>query len=145
MTKFESRFFRALNEQDEDRRAMEQSLDQGTDPGAFDTDPTADPASEVSQHTAAAVEATARRHNEYVSQIKEWSTRLQEFNEFLNGTQNSVQSIIAAAASQDDKTILAELQSEQSRITRAATEISALVQKFNSALSTEKDPSYRGV
>lgn len=145
MTKFESRFFRALNEQDEDRQAMEQSLEQGTDPGAFDTDPNGDPASEVSQHTAAAVEATARRHNEYVSQIREWSTRLQEFNEFLNGTQNSVQSTIAAAASEDDKTILAELQSEQSRITRTATEISALVQKFNSALSTEKDPSYRGV
>ena len=145
MTKFESRFFKALNEQDEDRQAMEQSLDKGTDPNAFDTDPNASPDSEVSQHTAAAVEATARRHNEYVNQIREWSTRLQEFNEFLNGTQNSVQSTIAAAASEDDKTILAELQSEQSRITRAATEISALIQKFNSALSTEKDPSYRGV
>lgn len=145
MTKFESRFFKALNEQDEDRQAMEQSLDRGTDPNAFDTDPNANPDSEVSQHTAAAAEATARRHSEYVNQIREWSTRLQEFNEFLNGTQNSVQSTIAAAASEDDKTILAELQSEQSRITRAATEISALIQKFNSALSTEKDPSYRGV
>ena len=145
MTKFESRFLKALNEQDEDRQAMEQSLDQGTDPGLFDTETTADPASDVSQHTAAAAEATARRHNEYVGQIKEWSSRLQEFNDFLNGTQNSIQSIIAAAASEDPKTILADLQSEQGRITRAATELAALVQKFNSALSTEKDPSYKGV
>lgn len=145
MTKFESRFFKALNEQDEDRQAMEQSLDQGTDPGAFDTDPNVAPENEVSQRTAAAVEATARRHTEYVNQIREWSSRLQEFNDFLNGSENSVQTTIANAASQDTKTILAELQSEQSRITRAATEISALIQKFNEALATEKDPSYRGV
>jgi len=145
MTKFESRFFKALNEQDEDRQAMEQSLDKGTDPNAFDTDPNANPDSEVSQHTAAAVEATARRHIEYVNQIRNWAAKLQDFNEFLNGTNNSIQSTIAQAASTDDKTILAELSSEQSRITRAATEIAALIQKFKSALSTEKDPSYRGV
>ena len=147
MTKFESRFLRVLSEQDMDRQAMEMSLDQDTDPSDFDVSANAQQgaASEVSQHTAAAAEATARRHNEYVNQIREWSTHLQEFNEFLNGTQNSVQSIIAAAANEDPKTILADLQSEQSRITRAATELAALVQKFNSALSTEKDPSYKGV
>ena len=147
MTKFESRFLRVLGEQDMDRKAMEMSLDQDTNPSDFDVSANAQQGvdSEVSQHTAAAAEATARRHNEYVDQIKGWSSRLQEFNEFLNGTQGSVQSIIAAAASEDPKTILADLQSEQSRITRAATELAALVQKFNSALSTEKDPSYRGV
>lgn len=145
MTKFESRFLKALNEQDGDRQAMEQSLDQGTDPSKFDVSPTNSNTDAASQHLAAAAEVTARRHNEYVDQIKGWSSRLQEFNEFLNGTEGSVQSIIAAAASEDPKTILADLQSEQSRITRAATELAALVQKFNSALSTEKDPSYRGV
>jgi hypothetical protein len=145
MTKFERRFFRALNEQDEDRQAMMQSLDKGTDPGEFDVNLDAGSDTEVAQHTAAAIEAASRRHVEYVRRIKEWSVRLQDFLEFLNGTHNSVQSTIASATSNDDKTILAELDSEQSRITRAATEISALIQKFNAALSTEKDPSYRGV
>jgi len=144
MTKFESRFFRALHEQDEDRQAMEQSLDQGTDPGKFDVDPSAGKGanSEVAQHTAAAVEATARVHAQYVEKINGWSQRLTEFNEFLNGTGDSVQSAIAGA---DEDTILKDLEDQQSRITRAATEIAALIQKFNSVITTENKASYRGV
>jgi phosphotransferase system HPr-like phosphotransfer protein len=144
MTKFESRFFRALHEQDEDRQAMEQSLDQGTDPGKFDVDPSGGKGanSEVAQHTAAAVEATARVHAQYVEKINGWSQRLTEFNEFLNGTGDSVQSAIAGA---DEDTILKDLEDQQSRITRAATEIAALIQKFNSVITTENKASYRGV
>jgi phosphotransferase system HPr-like phosphotransfer protein len=144
MTKFESRFFRALHEQDEDRQAMEQSLDQGTDPGKFDVDPSGGEGanSEVAQHTAAAVEATARVHAQYVEKINGWSQRLTEFNEFLNGTGDSVQSAIAGA---DEDTILKDLEDQQSRITRAATEIAALIQKFNSVITTENKASYRGV
>lgn len=144
MTKFESRFFRALNEQDEERQAMEQSLDRGTDPNQFDVDPANGQGanSEVAQHTAAAAEATARVHAEYVEKINGWSQRLAEFNEFLNGTGDSVQSAIAGA---EEDTILKDLEDQQSRITRAATEIAALIQKFNSAITTENKASYRGV
>jgi phosphotransferase system HPr-like phosphotransfer protein len=123
---------------------MEQSLDQGTDPGKFDVDPSGGKGanSEVAQHTAAAVEATARVHAQYVEKINGWSQRLTEFNEFLNGTGDSVQSAIAGA---DEDTILKDLEDQQSRITRAATEIAALIQKFNSVITTENKASYRGV
>jgi hypothetical protein len=144
MTKFESRFFRALHEQDEDRQAMEQSLDQGTDPGKFDVDPSGGEGanSEVAQHTAAAAEATARAHAQYVEKISGWLQRLTEFNEFLNGTGDSIQSSIAGA---EKDTILKDLEDQQSRITRAATEVAALIQKFKSAITTENKASYLGV
>jgi len=144
MTKFESRFFRALNEQDEERQAMEQSLDQSTNPEEFDVDTTSGEGAnnEVAQHTAAAAEATARAHAQYVEKISGWSQRLTEFNEFLNGTGDSIQSAIAGA---DEDTILKDLEDQQSRITRAATEVAALIQKFNSAITTENKASYRGV
>ena len=38
-----------------------------------------------------------------------------------------------------------DLEDQQSRITRAATEVAALIQKFNSAITTENKASYRGV
>lgn len=143
MTKFESRFFRALNEQDEEQQAFNQSLDKGTDPNKFNVPPvTPGDNGEVSQHTAAAAEAAARQHAEYVQQIQGWVSKLTEFNEFLNApTGNSIQSIIANAP---EETILKELKSEQSRITRAATEIASLVQKFNSAVTTESSPNFKG-
>ena len=77
-----------------------------------------------------------------VEKINGWSQRLTEFNEFLNGTGDSVQSAIAGA---DEDTILKDLEDQQSRITRAATEIAALIQKFNSVITTENKASYRGV
>jgi phosphotransferase system HPr-like phosphotransfer protein len=144
MTKFESRFFSALNEQDEEQQAFNQSLDKGTDPGEFNVNPAGGVGanSEVAQHTAAAAEATARVHAQYVEKINGWSQRLAEFNEFLNGTGDSIQSSIAGA---EEDTILKDLEDQQSRITRAATEIAALIQKFNSAITTENKASYRGV
>jgi len=143
MTKFESRFFRALNEQDEEQQAFNQSLDKDTDPDKFNVPPvTSGGNAEVSQYTAAAAEAAARQHAEYVSQIQGWVSKLTEFNEFLNAPSGtSVQSIIANSP---DDTILKELKSEQSRITRAATEVAALIQKFNSAVTTESSPIYKG-
>jgi len=143
MTKFGSRFFKVLAEQDSERQAMEQSLDKGTDAGDFDvnTEPTGG-GDEVARHTAAAAEATARMHAQYVEKIQSWVSRLTEFNDFLNGTGDSVQSTIAGA---EEESILKDLEDQQSRITRAATEVAALIQKFNAAITTENKASYRGV
>ncbi len=144
MTKFESRFFRALNEQDQEQQAFNQSLDKGTNPEDFNAAPAGNEntGTEIAQHTAAAAESKARMHAQYIEKINGWLGKLEEFNEYLNGTTGSVQSDIAGAESDS---ILEDLSSEASRITRAATEIAALIQKFKTAISTENEPKYKGV
>jgi hypothetical protein len=147
MTKFESRFFRALNEQDEqsmERQAMERSLEKGTSPSEFDVSPTNSNTDTASQHLAAAAEVTAQQHNEYIRQIEGWIVELTKIYEFLNAPgSTSVLSVISNAPA---KSILkTELGSTDSGIERAAKEISIIKSAFEASLAKRAAPELAGV
>jgi hypothetical protein len=141
MIKFERRFFKCLIEQDEDRAAMLSTLDRDTDPAAFDVDmnkqlPEGDPNAAVSQ-------ALTDRNNQMVDQIKSWVSEMEQFLEHLNGTENSIQTALAAA---EPDTILDRMKtSEQRKIARVATEIAALTESFKGYLAQTNNAQFKYV
>jgi hypothetical protein len=141
MIKFERRFFKCLIEQDEDRAAMLSTLDRDTDPAAFDVDmnkqlPDGDPNAAVSQ-------ALSDRNNQMVEQIKSWVSEMEQFLENLNGTENSIQTALAAA---EPDTILDRMKtSEQRKIARVATEIAALTESFKGYLAQTNNAQFKYV
>ena len=150
MTKFESRFLKALNEQDEDRQAMEQSLDQGTDPSKFDVNPASDVSvnDEVSQKQAETAEAAARQHIEQVTQIEEFAVKLQAFHDFLVVNNSEAApgqvSLVSTISQAKDESILKSLDNQVSTITRAAAALSQIITAFRSTGSAEGDASFIG-
>lgn len=138
MNDFGKRFFKVLREQDDmDREAMEASLDQGTDPTAFDTSPVP-----VGDSTDVAV-AMAKQNAAMVNELKGWIESIETFLEKLNGTQNSIQTVLAQA---DADTLFDKMkQSEQRKIARVATELAALNESFKGFLATSTNASLRGV
>jgi hypothetical protein len=141
MIKFERRFFKCLIEQDEDRAAMLSTLDRDTDPAAFDVDmnkqlPDGNPNAAVSQ-------ALSDRNNQMVEQIKSWVSEMEQFLENLNGTENSIQTALAAA---EPDTILDRMKtSEQRKIARVATEIAALTESFKGYLAQTNNAQFKYV
>ena len=148
MTKFESRFFRALNEQDEpsmDRQAMEQSLDKGTPPGEFDVDPVAsdDNSNAASDHLAAAAEADAARHASDVKKMQNWLMQLTKINDYL--VKPDSDSILSVISNAPEKTIIkTELNSADAIVTRAAKEITQLTTALTVALNKKNEPDNQG-
>lgn len=138
MNDFGKRFFKVLREQDDmDREAMEASLDQGTDPAAFDTSP-----APVGDSTDVAV-AMAKQNTAMVNELKGWIESIETFLEKLNGTENSIQTVLAQA---DADTLFDKMkQSEQRKIARVATELAALNESFKGFLATSTNASLRGV
>ena len=132
MSIFKNRFFKCLVEQDEERDAMVSSLDQGTDPAAFDTQVN-QPVGQSEDPNAIVSKALSEREEAMVSQIKEWVTSIEEFLENLNGTENSIQTVLANA---EPDTIFDKMkQSEQRKIARVATELAALNESFKGFLA----------
>jgi hypothetical protein len=148
MTKFESRFFRALNEQDEpsmDRQAMSASLDKGTDPEAFDVNPVAsdDNSDVASGHLAAAAEADAVRHASDVKKMQNWLLQLTKINDYL--VKPDSDSILSVIANAPEKTIIkTELNSADAIVTRAAKEITQLTTALTVALNKKNEPDNQG-
>ena len=141
MTKFENRFFKVLNEQDEDREAMLSTLDKDTDPSEFDTDVSAPVDS--NDPNAAAARAISERESAMTNQVREWIASMEEFLEALNGTENSIQTALANA---EPDTLLDKMkQSEQRKIARVATEIAALTESFKGFLAQSNNVSLKYV
>lgn len=141
MTKFQNRFFKILNEQDEDREAMIATLDKGTNPEEFDVDTQAPV--DNNNPNAAAARAISEREAAMVSQVREWVSSMEEFLEALNGTENSIQTALANA---EADTLLDKMkQSEQRKIARVATEIAALAESFKGFLAQANNASLKYV
>lgn len=138
MNDFGKRFFKVLREQDDmDREAMEASLDQGTDPAAFDT------AAPPNADASAVALAMAKQNAAMVSELKGWIDSIEIFLEKLNGTESSIQTVLAQA---DSDTLFDKMkQSEQRKIARVATELAALNESFKGFLATSTNASLRGV
>lgn len=140
MNRFENRFFKVLREQDDmDREAMEASLDQGTDPAAFDV--TVEPAGDTGGDDVAV--AMAKRNVAMVNELKTWIASIEGFLEQLNGTEDSIQTRLSKA---EPDTLFDKMkQSEQRKIARVATEIASLNESFKGFLATSHNASLRGV
>ena len=143
MTKFESRFFKVINEQDLEKKAMTASLDKGTDPGEFDVD-TAPPESAAADLTAQAAKIKSAQSQAMAQELQVWVEKCDEFLEFLNGTGgDSIQTKLANA---EPDTIFDRMkQSEQRKIARVATELAALTESFRGYISQTENPAFKYV
>jgi hypothetical protein len=145
MSKYKNTFIRILRENDLDadleRRAMEGSLEDGTNPGEFDMDmspPEQDgPPSEVA-------DAMSRRNQQIVSELQSWIDKIEEFLSFLNSEDpNSVQSKLAAA---EPDTVMDKMkQSQQTKISRVASDLASLHQNFLGFMAQTQNARFKYV
>jgi len=87
MNKFQNRFFQHIMEQDNEREAMEASLDRDTNPADFDVNAVPDN-NEVADLTQQAAQANAAQTAEMIDHMKEWIQVCGEFHNYLNGEKN---------------------------------------------------------
>jgi len=142
MTKFEKRFFKVLQEQDDDREAFEASLDDNTDPEEFDVDVDV----EVDEDDPALRAATAvnERNEAMKDELRGWIGRMEEFLTYLNGEEAiSIQQKLANA---EPDTIFDRMkQSEQRKISRVATELAGVTESFKGYLAQTENPQFKYV
>jgi hypothetical protein len=131
MSKFAKNFITVLKEADLDRdlerKAMEGSLDDGIDPSEFDTNMEMSP--EEAQVTDEVADAMSKRNQQIIGELQDWIDRVEEFLSFLNSEDpNSVQSRLAAA---EPDTVMDKMkQSQQTKISRVASDLASLHQNF---------------
>jgi hypothetical protein len=131
MSKFVKNFITVLREADLDRdlerQAMEGSLDDGIDPSEFDTEMEMSP--EEAQATDEVADAMSKRNQQIIGELQDWIDRVEEFLSFLNSEDpNSVQSRLAAA---EPDTVMDKMkQSQQTKISRVASDLASLHQNF---------------
>jgi len=143
MSLFAKQFMKVLKEDsaDMERRAMEASLDDGTDPTDFDVD-TSIGAQDA--QTSEVADAMSRRNAQMVQELQGWTDKVQEFLTFLNSEQpDSIQSRLAAA---EPDTVMDKMkQSQQSKISRVASDLASLHQNFLGFMAQTSNPRYRNV
>jgi len=127
MSKFAQNFTKVLREDDMERQAMEASFDDGTDPTEFDT--TVEMSPEEAQVTDEVSDAMSRRNQQIIDELQGWIDKVDEFLNFLNSEDpNSVQSRLAAA---EPDTVMDKMkQSQQTKISRVASDLASLHQNF---------------
>lgn len=142
--KFQKKFIQFLREQDDtdldldpqvggldldpdaETSAAEDLLDDGVGMDDFAVDTEVDP-SEVDEVS----DAIQRQNQQMVSLIDGWSSKIDEFLDFLNGDSgDSIQSVLAKA---NEQTAVGNLKSQQYKIGRIASDLAALQQAFLSA------------
>ena len=120
---FRNQVIKLLTEDEEqDEVALQQGLDQDTDPMAFNDVPDVPvPSAEMS----AVGKSTA--------QLNDWITKIEDFTEYLNGlSPNSINYELNRA---DCSTIMADVQrSETKKISRVAQDLSSLAQSLKQYL-----------
>jgi hypothetical protein len=131
---FEKAFRKSLDEaiatefdKDLERDAMESSLDDGVDPTEFDAN--LEPSPEEMATTDEVADAMSRRNQQIIAELQNWIDEIEGFLEFLNSEQpHSVQSRLAAA---EPDTIMDKMkQSQQTKISRVASDLASLHQNF---------------
>ena len=144
MNKFASKFYKVLNEQDDERAAMVSTLDRGTDPEEFDVQAAAVEGSAAADLTAQAAKIKSAQSQAMSQELQGWVDQCDQFLEFLNGTGgDSIQTKLANA---EPDTIFDRMkQSEQRKIARVATELAALTESFRGYISQTENPSFKYV
>jgi hypothetical protein len=127
---FANTFLKVLKEADitPERNAMEASLDSGTDPTDFDVDMSTSK-SGMGGESDEVADAMSRRNQQMTDELQSWIDKVEEFLEFLNSEDpNSIQSKLAAAV---PDTVMDKMkQSQQTKISRVASDLASLHQNF---------------
>lgn len=129
MDRMTAKFLQVLREgkQDLERQAMEAALDDTTDPTDFDVDLEISP--QEQQSTDEVADAMSRRNQQIIAELQGWIDEIETFLNFLNSEDpNSVQSRLAAA---EPDTVMDKMkQSQQTKISRVASDLASLHQNF---------------
>lgn len=136
---FKTAFLHVLHEQPEaeisDSEAMRQTLDQGTDPSAFDSDAVA-----AADHALAA----SKMHQNMVLGLSGWIGKLEDFSEFLNGTGDG--SMQTKLKNSPPETLYDKIRiSETKKIARVSMEITSLSEMLKGYLASSSSTKLAGV
>jgi hypothetical protein len=146
MDRMTAKFLKVLREQDMgidadmERDAMEASLDDGTDPSDFDTDVMA----QAQENNDEVADAMSRRNQQIIVELQSWIDEIEEFLNFLNSEDpNSVQSKLAAA---EPDTVMDKMkQSQQTKISRVASDLASLHQNFLGFMAQTQNTRFKYV
>jgi hypothetical protein len=146
MDRMTKKFLMVLREQDMgidsemERNAMEASLDDGTDPSDFDTDVLA----QAQENNDEVADAMSRRNQQIIVELQSWIDEIEEFLNFLNSEDpNSVQSKLAAA---EPDTVMDKMkQSQQTKISRVASDLASLHQNFLGFMAQTQNTRFKYV
>lgn len=137
--KFHAKFLKILQEApqmdldfdpDLERDAAEMSLDDDIGMEDYDTDMEPDPnaVDEVG-------DAVARQNQQQATMIDTWSSKIDDFLNYLNGDQpDSILSVLSKAA---DETVIGKLKNQQHKIGNIASDLAALQQSFITAKKSQ--------
>jgi hypothetical protein len=143
MSNLYAKRFKMMLEADEDlsleRDAMEASLDDGTNPAEFDAN-----IDGMKQAQTEINDALSRRNQEIVNELQGWLNEIQAFLKILNSEDStSMQSRLANA---EADTIFDKMkQSQQTKISRVASDLASLEQAFLGFMAQTKNPKYKYV
>ena len=144
MAKFENKFFKVLNEQDEEREAFEASLEDETDAGEFDVDVEVDETVVEDDPNVRAAVAVEERNAAMRATLKGWIDEIDGFLHYLNGEDPT--SIQTTLASSEPDTIFDRMKaSEQRKIARVATELAALNESFKGYIAQTGNAQFKYV
>jgi hypothetical protein len=141
---YAARFKKVLLEADEDmdtgleRDAMEASLDDGTDPSAFD------PSNDMDSTQNELADILSKRNQQIVGDLQSWIDSIDNFLKVLNSEDpTSIQSRFANA---EPDTVFDKMkQSQQTKISRVASDLAALHQGFLGFMAQTKNAKYKYV
>jgi len=147
MTKFERRFFKKLNNINEDveeREAFEAELDDNTDAGDFDVDLEVDQTAVEEDPSVKAAQAVNERNESMKEELRGWIGKMEEFLDYLNGEEsNSIQQQLANA---EPDTIFDRMKaSEQRKLARVATELAGVTESFKGYLAQTGNSQFKYV
>ncbi len=135
MNLYTKRFTKVIKEQDEledvemtDQEAMADTLEPETDPADFDVD-------------APGSDSISSKQKEMYDELNSWVIKMDEFSNYLNGTENSIQTSLNSA---EPDTIFDSISNaETKKIARVAMEISSLSEILKGYLAGANDPKYK--
>lgn len=133
MSVFQRNFIKVLREADNadlEQQSMNAVLDDGTNPDDFNADMSNDINQDIDQASKMASDAMSKKNAKIVAELDGWISQIDSFLKFLNDTSdpNSIQSRLAMA--QPDTVMDKMKQSQQTNISRVASDLGSLHQKF---------------
>lgn len=143
MSLFAKHFMEVLKEDALERKAMEGSLDDDINPEDFDAPPM-----ELSPQQEAEVseveDAIGRRNQMMINELNHWISEIEQFLHFLNSEDpSSVQSRLAAA---EPDTVMDKMkQTQQTKISRVASDLASLHQNFLGFMAQTSNSKYKYV
>ena len=135
-----------LKEDDSDlaRKAMEASLDDGTDPNDFDVNVEPDVNTEVDSVSRQAADAMSQKNQQMIDELQGWIDDIEAFLKRVNSEDpSSIQSRLAAA---EPDTVMDKMkQSQQTKISRVAADLASLHQNFLGFMAQTANSRYKYV